>query len=66
MPAGGKAAGRQAPSGVGGHWGPLPHEMVSSPSLEGCQLRSLDHLAGRLESPGNSEVYKFSPSSELL
>ena len=47
-------------------WAPMAPEMVSPPSLEVCELKPLDHLAGRLKSPGVSEVYEFPASPEFL
>ena len=41
-------------------------EMVNSPSLEVCELKPLNHLSGRLKSPGVSEVYEFPASPAFL
>lgn len=63
--ASGGAAGEEAPDGVVGHQSPPVHEVVSSPSLKVYKLKPIDHLAGRLESPGDSKFCKLPPSSEF-
>lgn len=62
----GGAAGKETPDRVVGQRSPLAREGVSSPSLRVYKLKPVDHLAGRLESPGDSKFCMLPPSSEFL